>query len=451
MITITIPPSFINERTYAVDILLREILGLEIQIIIGKSPDYRLSLPNRKEVLIKDHFFSSIPADTTYLSSKYLPAQISFTRNQFSADTHLPVIYGNPKIEVTDKRITSHIDIFSAAFFMLSRWEEYVSTEQDIHQRFPAVASIAFKNNFLDQPVVNQYAEMLRQMLSRLGYKHQHLSPFHFILTHDIDALFKWLGPHKVLRSATADIVKRADFKQAAARITEYYYTLRGKSKDLFDTYDQLMDISEQRGLKSHFYFMSGGQSQYDRRTPYNILSSKARALIAKIHQQGHIVGFHPSYDSYNNEHMLRAQRDRVQKACPPSLRISSGRQHYLRFQVPHTWQLWENLGMTLDSTCGFADREGFRCGTGNTFSVFNILTGKKLMLKEQPLIFMESRSFNSGGFDGGSDFNHTMPAIVAAAKQFHSPVTLLFHNDYAAMGYAQMYRDVLNLDGSGK
>ena len=44
---------------------------------------------------------------------------------------------------------------------MLSRYEEYVDSSRDVHDRFPAKASLAYKEGFLDQPIINEYIELL--------------------------------------------------------------------------------------------------------------------------------------------------------------------------------------------------------------------------------------------------------------------------------------------------
>ena len=75
----------------------------------------------------------------------------------------------NPKFKI----IECGIDIFASSFFMLTRWEEYVNKIRDMHNRFPAYASLACKNNFLDRPIVNEYVEMLWNMLKFLGCKQE--------------------------------------------------------------------------------------------------------------------------------------------------------------------------------------------------------------------------------------------------------------------------------------
>src|SRR5699024_9691865 len=46
-------------------------------------------------------------------------------------------------------------DIFSAAFYMLSRYEEYLPHVKNEKNHFPAVESLAYKNKFLSRPVVD--------------------------------------------------------------------------------------------------------------------------------------------------------------------------------------------------------------------------------------------------------------------------------------------------------
>jgi hypothetical protein len=446
MILITIPAHFFPERQYTIDILMGEILGLEYRCERKHQQDYEILLENRSKLIIRDHFFSSISNGSDYLNENWLPGSVKFIKNRFIKGKDIPVIYGSQQLEITDQRIVCGIDVVASVFFMLTRWEEYVVGTRDAHQRFPATASLAFKYRFLDRPIVNEYAEMLWQMLCHLGCRQQRKeNPFIFVLTHDVDALLKWLGWYQVLRTAAGDILKRKQFRLAFSHINEYKKIAGKKIKDPFDTYDWLMDLSESLHLKSHFYFMSSGLSKVpeDNHSPYPLRHSRTLEIFARIKKRGHIIGFHPGYDSYQNKPLWEQQKKQLEEAC--GCRITCGRQHYLRFEVPHTWQLWENQHMEIDSTCGYADREGFRCGTGHTFTVFNILTRKPLKLKEQPLIFMDKRSFFSGGYKGTSLFDHNLSRIIDNAITFNTPVTLLFHNrTFEDNAFVQMYEEIL-------
>ena len=50
-------------------------------------------------------------------------------------------------------------DIFSAVFYLLSRYEEYLPHQKDIYGRYAHENSIAFKENFLHLPLINFWLE----------------------------------------------------------------------------------------------------------------------------------------------------------------------------------------------------------------------------------------------------------------------------------------------------
>ncbi len=100
------------------------------------------------------------------------------------------------------------------------------------------------------------------------------------------------------------------------------------------------------------------------------------------------MIGFHLSYNAYNDQKQWKEEFNKLSSKISQNVKI--GRQHFLRFEVPTTWQIWEDNNMKWDSTLSYADKEGFRCGASYEYSVFNILTRKKLKLKEMPLEVME-------------------------------------------------------------
>ncbi len=403
MIKIFIPNNNIQERKYIIDIIFNEFFGLEYKLEVG-SKEYEIILNNGKKLTIEDTFFNKYPNDLEYLHIDNIPSKIE------------------------------ELDIFSAIFFMLTRWEEYVNKTRDKHNRFPATESLAYKQGFLDRPIVNEYVERLKNMLleldSSLVFKER---KFELILTHDVDVIQMWKSWKQVFRVALGDIIKRKDIGLACERFAEYFLTKRGKIKDPFDTFDWLMDKSEAIGIKSRFYFMSGGVTEFDNR--YKIDNPKVLELIEKIKQRGHIVGIHPSYNAYNNFEQFKKEKELLEKVVGE--KIVEGREHYLRFEVPTTWQIWEDNGMQVDSTCGYADKEGFRCGTGDEFSVFNILSRKKLKLKERPLVVMDCTLFEYNSYS----YNEA-EVRINLLKGTTNIFTILWHNSY--IKHMKLYKLIL-------
>ena len=448
MIKICIPSNNIEERKYIIEVFFDEFLGLEYELEIKDVKNYEMILSNNSKLIIKDHFFSKFSKNLQYLDKKNIPQKVEFGKNRFTVEKDIPIIYGNNELEINDNQIICGIDIFASSFFMLTRWEEYVNKTRDIHNRFPAYASLAYKNNFLDRPIVNEYVEMLWNMLKFLGCKQERKERgFEIVLTHDVDEVKFWKSKGQLLRIVLGDILKRRNVKLALERLSEYYLVKRNSIKDPFDTFEWLMDKSEAIGTVSRFYFMSGGNSQYDNR--YDVKGLKL--LMRKIRERGHVIGFHPSYNSYNNLRQFREEKRLLEEVCECSL--IEGRQHYLRFEVPTTWQIWEDCEMSIDSTCGYPEEPGFRCGTGDEFSVFNILTRKKLNLKERPLVFMDGTYYGYNKHTPANVVVKKIEQLIDISRRFNQKIIFLFHNSIFSFSktvdFSYLYKTILRRNRS--
>ena len=64
-------------------------------------------------------------------------------------------------------------------------------------------------------------------------------------------------------------------------------------------------------------------------------------------------------------------------------------------WSTPETALHLEAAGIAYDTTLGFADRAGFRCGTCHEYPMFDIETKRILNLRQRPLILMEASVFS--------------------------------------------------------
>ncbi len=92
---------------------------------------------------------------------------------------------------------------------------------------------------------------------------------------------------------------------------------------------------------------------------------------------------------------------------------------------------------MKWDSTCSYADKEGFRCGICYEFSVFNILTRKKLQLKEKPLIVMECSVIEDiyMGLGYSEKAFEVMQDLKQKCFKYNGNFSLLWHNSHFKTG----------------
>ena len=442
MINIYIPSNNIEERKYIIDILLEEFLCLDYTIEIKDIQNYEIILENGNKLIIEDHFFNKFPKDLEYLKKENIPEKVEFTINDFIVESNIPIIYGiNKLITNNHSTIICGIDIFATSFFMLTRWEEYVNKTRDIHNRFPASASLAYKFNFLDRPIVNEYIEMLWNMLKFLGCQQNRKErKFELVLTHDVDDILLYRTYKDLIRRVGGDIIRRKNPILALQTIFDYCLVKLGKKNDPYDTFDWLMDMSEKAGVKSHFFFMARGQTSYDNR--YTLDSQFIQNLVNKIKKRGHYIGIHPSYNAYNDFKQLK--NEKIELETTLQTKITFGREHYLRFEVPTTWQLWEDNNMDWDSTMGYADKEGFRCGVCYPFSIFNILSRKKLKLKERPLSVMEDTFFSYYENLSDDELLKKLVQIKNKIEKYKGEFVFLWHNSNFSNNKFLLYERVI-------
>lgn len=431
MIEIIAPENNVAERQYVFDVLLGEFLECDfraryVELAENSLPSVILNCGANKTIVIEDHFFSTFGTDLEYLSETSLPDQVSFLANPTRPEQELTCIFGTHQVDISDDAIRCGLDIFASAFFMLSRWEEYVVRDRDEFGCFAAESSLAGKHSFLDRPVVDEYVGLLRSFLAHLGVAcKREREPSNLILTHDVDSLYRWQSWAQVGAIAAADVIKRKSPALAYGRLREYYGVIRGKRADPYDTYDFLMDVAEAQGQPCRFYFMTGGSTEYDNR--YKIGDPRATGLIKRIKSRGHIIGIHPSYDSHLDPERIQREKQRLEDRTGEA--VLEGRQHYLRFEVPFTWQHWNDCELQVDSTCGYLSKEGYRCGTGQEFSVFNICTREKLKLKERPLIVMDATLFEMNKYDA----REAKERAMHLCNHTHGSSTILWHNSSVA------------------
>ena len=434
MLKVFISNKNIPEKRYIINTLISEFLGLEYSIEIHNTKDYLLKFSD-SQIIIKDSFWGENKSDE-YLITENIPQKINFLKNELTDNINLPILYGTDSIVVEDKIIKIGLDIFASSFFMLTRWEEYVNNKRDNLDRFPGKESIAFKNNFNDRPIVNEYVEFLWNILKHWGYKGDRRKKLYTIFpTVDVDHLFSYNNffqfakkPFILLKNEapTQNITStknKTKIKKAWEYFYDYYKIKLHFSLDPSDTYNKLMNKSELNSIKTYFFFLSGSNNTYDVDTPLS--DKRFNKILNVIKSREHYIGFHPGFDTYNNIDLWKKAKNNLDRFIDGQTKF--GRQHYLRFNIPNTWQIWEENNMEWDSTLGYSDITGFRCGCCYEFSVFNVVTRKQLKLKEYPLLIMDVALFNQGLSTENAKKNINI--IKENVKKFNGNFVFLWHN----------------------
>jgi peptidoglycan/xylan/chitin deacetylase (PgdA/CDA1 family) len=274
-------------------------------------------------------------------------------------------------------------DVFAAAFFMLTRWEEHVVAERDAHGRFPASAAAAVRFGFLDRPVVNEWADLLYNLLQKIGWRGQRPErSFQLSLSCDVDHPRLWWSAADRLKTLGGSLLGRKNPNETRYWLENHIFS----SADPYDVFDEWLALFRKFKVQTSFNFLGDRQRSSD--CYYPVRHPFVKNTMEKLAEHGHSIGFHPSYEAFENRELFGRELESVRDISP--VPVTSGRQHYLRFEAPFTWQVWDSAGMDWDSTLGYSEMEGFRCGICHDYPVFDFINRKMLRLREKPLIAMD-------------------------------------------------------------
>jgi hypothetical protein len=450
------PDTFTAERRWVLDLILGEWLGLDHELAFEARAD--TSIESRgggddRRLRIAEGLFATSADD--WLTERSIPRRPLPHWTAAESMLGLPILFGandaeGQWIRRTPTETELLADVLGGAFFMLTRYEEYVGQGRDGHQRFPATASLAWQEGFLDRPIVDEYVDRLWSELRALWPELVRRSTtFRLRLSHDVDRPWAAVGQSAglVAHAVAGDLIRRRDPVLAARRARAILDTRSGRvDRDPFNTFDLLMDTSERHGLHSTFYFMTGAtDSRYD--GSYKIDDPPVRRLLRRAHDRGHEIGLHASYHTFRSGDQMRIELDALTATCE-SLGIDQAawgvRQHFLRFEAPGTWGIQAGAGLSHDSTLGFADENGFRGGTCREYPVFDLAARQALGLRERPLIFMDAASRELQAFDYRAAASRAR-ALVATCRRHAGDAVLLYHNSsLPGAGPRAHYRELI-------
>ena len=430
-----------KEEKYIIDLLLQDFLKLEKYRVVCKE-NYHIYFGN-KELIIKNSFFNLFGNDNSYIQDSYLPDKIQYLDNPFENNNSVPIIYGENRWKIEKDRIFCGLDIFASSFFMLSRWEELILPKDKLG-RCDENTMYVVKNDIYNRPIVNEYLELLRSILVYLEVDLPSSNRiFQPIITHDIDDLFRY-DFKNFCRNLLGDLLHRKSISIMFSTIKDYCNFKLRKVKDPFDTFDYLMDLSDRLGFKNEFYFKASLSREND--STYDIFDARVKGIMEKINRRDHLIGFHPSKNTFNNSEQFRIELERLKSL---GFKISGGRQHFLLYNLPETINVWKDNGLGYDTGLGFYDLAGFRCGTCYNYKFWNALKRKECPIIIKPLILMEGALLTNKDYKLFGEVEKEMFSLVDQVKKYNGDFVLLWHNDnfkrYASREYAYIYEDVLN------
>ncbi|HRY31803.1 MAG TPA: polysaccharide deacetylase family protein [Bacteroidales bacterium] len=325
-------------------------------------------------------------------------------------------------------------DIFSASFYLLSRYEEYLPHTPDRFGRYKAEDSLAYRHGFSNIPVIDHWLKLLLPE----GILPQQLT---LTPTVDIDVAYAYrFKGWKRTAGGFALSLLQVDFRA----FTDRAMVLCTGRPDPYDTYDYIREVHARRGLKPLFFVLCGAYGPYDKNIPSR--HPAFSKLIGRLSETG-TVGIHPSFASFDDPGKLEEELGLL--AAMLGRPVTTSRQHYLRLSLPGTYRELIRLGITDDYSMGYAAVPGFRAGTSRPFPWYDLHREESTLLMVHPFTVMDG-SLKDYLKLGTEEASSVISGLIQQLKATGGCFMPLWHNESFSdtgrwKGWRKVYENMLD------
>jgi hypothetical protein len=418
---------------YVLNVLFTQIMGLN-SILTNDAREF-VNFDGPKV----NYSDKSFPDGSLWIS----PHPLIFGSNIAEQDINVTEWEGHKIFFQTSPGCALPFDIFAASFYLLSRYEEYLPFKEDRYGRFEADQSLAFRNGFLSEPVINQWAAKFAGVLSEkyrgfaLGKK-----KFQYLSTIDIDNAWAYL--HKGLVRTAGAFLKsllRIDLQDFRQRLR----VLSGAGEDPYFVFDYLKEQERKYGFDSVYFFLYARYGRYDRNIP--LRKEAFRNLIIDKYRSSR-VGIHPSYRSGRDSSVLKREIRTFSSLLGTPVKKS--RQHFLVVRFPETFRRIINEGIEEDYSLGYGSAPGFRAGICTPFRFYDLPGEKETDLTLVPFTVMDVtlNEYMKLNPDKAID---KIRELVFKVKNVNGTFVSLWHNESLSetglwKGWRRVYEEMLKI-----
>ncbi|MDG5492490.1 polysaccharide deacetylase family protein [Psychroserpens sp. SPM9] len=330
-------------------------------------------------------------------------------------------------------------DIFAASFYLLSRYEEYLPHVKDNFGRFTAKESLAFKHQFLDQPVIDIWAYKLKSVLEQ-KFEGFTFPKRHYTVQPVIDVptayYFKQKGLMRTVGGACNDLL-RLKFK----RFYNRFLVLFGFKRDPYDTFKWIINKQKRYPFKFIVFFLIGDYSTYDKNI--NVNKKQFVSLIKSVADYCK-VGLKASYFSLDDIDILKKEKKKMEFIT--NYELEATRNSFSKINLPTSYRNLTELEIKNDFTMGYLNYMGFRAGTCTPFLFYDLDYET-----QTPLLINSFHCIDHALLKHQSqlDKKQKLQGLINAVKRVNGTFTPVFHNytfgsDEKWKGFKKIFTQIL-------
>ncbi|WP_299335995.1 polysaccharide deacetylase family protein [uncultured Psychroserpens sp.] len=340
----------------------------------------------------------------------------------------------------TGEKSALPFDIFAASFYLLSRYEEYLPHVKDAYGRFTATESLAYKHEFLTQPVIDIWAYKLKTVLEQKfeGFtfpkRQYNVKP---VIDVPMAYYFKQKGLMRTIGGTLNDL-----FRFKLRRLYQRYLVLFGFERDPYDTFKWIINKQKQHQFKFIVFFLIGDYSTYDKNI--NINKKRFVSLIKSVADYCK-VGLKASYFALDSIAILKKEKKKMEFVT--NYELEASRNSFSKINLPVSYRHLIELEIKEDFTMGYLNYIGFRAGTCTPFLFYDLdyETATPLLINSFHCIDFALLKHQSQ-----LDKQQELQRLINTVKQVNGTFTPVFHNysfgsDIRWKGFRKLFTQILD------
>ena len=310
-------------------------------------------------------------------------------------------------------------DIFSAAFYLLSRYEEYLPHVKDEFGRFTAQESIAYEHKFLHQPVVDIWAYKFRDAL-KVRFPDYQYKERSYRVEPVIDVPMAYYYKHKGLMRTIGGVFNDL-YRFKLKSLYKRFLTLFGFQEDPYNTFDWLIEQQKTVRRKFNVFFLIGDYSTYDKNVSIN---NKIFVSLIKSVADYCKVGLKASYFALEDLNILKREKRHIEGVI--NIALSQCRNSFSKLNLPLAYRNLVELEINEDYTMGYVNENGFRAGTCTPFLFYDIDYEIQTPLMVYPFQVMDYVLLRHNSL---LDKTEELQRFISEVKRVNGTFIPVFHN----------------------
>lgn len=326
-------------------------------------------------------------------------------------------------------------DVFSAAFYLLSRYEEYLPYVKDTKGRYSVTESLAFKNGFLEDPVVDIWSYKLKRILQEefpLLHFEQKKHTVHLLVDAQEPYAYIQKGFFKSGIALFYDLY-RLRFNAAWSRLK----VLLGLRRDPYDTFKWIIRVMKNKPSALTVFFLLGEATSFEKSV--NSYRVKFRMLIKLINDYRE-VGLLISKKAVTNADALKSEKRRIEASTKRHL--VSSLNFNLEVSLPEIYRNLLTLEIEKDFTMVYEDMPGFRAGTCTPFLFYDL----DYEIKTPLILHAPVCTTSSFKRQSPKDTEDKIKSLLDSVKGLDGSFIMIFANkDFAATPNNKKWRSLFS------